>query len=548
MCMTYQVSALTRVVNVSELEGELTQALRNQVQGLTYNDTIVIFFDKIGSDTICGTITARCNVVMSGLGRCKSSVVLDNGTDKPGFIAFKDDTFFALIGTLENNISVTIKDMSFKLMDHSGIWWETSPKYAVKIYHANRVIIDNVNSYLKNAVCTNFDLRVCSNITVRNCDITNYNNCIAGGNLWIRGEMHNVSVTGNRFYKYGNDEALGIFGRLINANTDTKGNVTRSNIRITDNDFIYGYQGEDKNFLFNDMQFSLISGDPLPYTCTTNGFLFSNNRFEINDLTHRAMYVAFNQMDSYNDVQFNNNSFIDNYIGSVTRYYRNEVEVNDLSSDPDTVFFNENIFINKNPVVNPTGDSGAAFFLLSGGKVCLDGNLFQNTVTTDTAANVDIGVALVWCGEQGGEISLRNNMTQNLKQLARISAGNGIQKFKITANNNTFHGDTRLYCNVIDTLDLVFNKNLFISNDMNFFLQEFASIGSLEFNYNNVYVKTSGGKLMTHWTSAPTSSMHFTDLTVKNNLFRGVNSIDNLLIKITNVGNRTVEGNLCIQN
>ena len=55
MCMTYQVSALTRVVNVSELEGELTQALRNQVQGLTYNDTIVIFFDKIGSDTICGT-------------------------------------------------------------------------------------------------------------------------------------------------------------------------------------------------------------------------------------------------------------------------------------------------------------------------------------------------------------------------------------------------------------------------------------------------------------------------------------------------------------
>ncbi|MBQ7205127.1 MAG: hypothetical protein IJS04_04710, partial [Muribaculaceae bacterium] len=104
------------------------------------------------------------------------------------------------------------------------------------------------------------------------------------------------------------------------------------------------------------------------------------------------------------------------------------------------------------------------------------------------------------------------------------------------------------YCNVIDTLDLVFNNNLFVSNDMNFFLQEFASHGSLTFDYNNVYVKTSGGKLMTHWSSNPTSSMRFTDLEVKNNLFRGVKSIDNLLINITNVDNRIVEGNLCIQN
>ena len=58
---------------------------------------------------------------------------------------------------------------------------------------------------------------------------------------------------------------------------------------------------------------------------------------------------------------------------------------------------------------------------------------------------------------------------------------------------------------------------------------------------NNVYVKTSGGKLMTHWSSNPTSSMRFTDLEVKNNLFRGVKSIDNLLINITNVDNRIIK-------
>lgn len=75
------VSASTKIVNVSSLEGELTQALRNQVQGLGHNDTIYINFDRVGCDTIRGTVTAYCNVFMSGLGRCKSTVVLDNGSN-----------------------------------------------------------------------------------------------------------------------------------------------------------------------------------------------------------------------------------------------------------------------------------------------------------------------------------------------------------------------------------------------------------------------------------------------------------------------------------
>ena len=136
LCMlvtTNQVSALTRVVHVSGLQGELTQALRNQMDGLTYNDTIFIYFDKAGNDTIYGTVTAYCNVVMAGLGRCKSTVVLENGN------LFSDDTFFAMKGTIDHNISVSISDMSFKLKDHNGIWWESNPKFAVKIYHANSV-------------------------------------------------------------------------------------------------------------------------------------------------------------------------------------------------------------------------------------------------------------------------------------------------------------------------------------------------------------------------------------------------------------------------
>ena len=65
---------------------------------------------------------------------------------------------------------------------------------------------------------------------------------------------------------------------------------------------------------------------------------------------------------------------------------------------------------------------------------------------------------------------------------------------------------------------------------------------------NNVFVKTNGGQLMAHWNSAPTSTMRFNRLEVRNNLLRGVNSTENMLKNITNVGYRLVNGNICIQN
>ena len=542
------INAITRVVNVSEIEGELTRALRQQVQGLTYNDSIIINFDKIGTDTICGTITAHCNVIMAGQGRCKSTVILENGTNQQGFIAFNDDSFFVFRGTSNHNISVSITDLSFKLMEHNGIWWESAEKHAVKIYHANGVTINNVDSYLKNAVCTNFDLRVCSNVTVTNCNIVNYNNCLHGGCLWLRGAMHDINITGNNFYKYGNDEALAFFSHLIDADTNTSGNVTRNNIIINDNNFFYKYDGEDKADIFNDMQFSLFSGDDSPYSCATNNFMFSNNRFQIDDLVNRTIAIRFNNQDTFSNVEFNNNTFINNYIGSIKRYYRNDIEVYGNPLYPDTVFFRNNVFKNYNPVVNPYNDNGAAYFLVQGSRICLDGNILSNFVTNDTAASTDIGVTLVWCGVAGGEVTLRNNMSQNLKNIARIAAGNGISKFKLVAEDNTVHGDTKIYCNAIDTLNLDFRKNLFMSNSMSFFLQEFAATGSLVFNENNVFVKTNGGQLMAHWNSAPTSTMRFNRLEVRNNLLRGVNSTENMLKNITNVGYRLVNGNICIQN
>lgn len=544
-----QVSAINRVIYRSQLNGNLTQALRTQLSGLTYSDTAYIYFDNIGNDTIFGTITAQCNVVMSGLGRCKSTIILENGNNSQGFVAFTDDSFFEFKGSVNNNIFVSISDLSIKLSEHSGIWWEQSEKYAVKIYHANKVDILHVDSYLKNAECTNFDLRICSNVTVDDCKITNYNNCLTGGNLWIRGEMHNINVINNQFYKYGNDEALAIYDRVINASGYIRGNASRTDINVMNNDFYYGYDGEDKTDLFNDMIFSLYT-DHLQSedSCVTKNFKFCNNRIIINDLTHRSMYISFEPADNHKNIEIYNNYIRNNYTGSTKRYYRNEIELHDLSNNPDTVLFKNNVFRNDNPVVTTFGTNGAAFFLLQGGNVCFDSNHFMNTVTTDTAATSDIGSTIIWCSEKGGSATMRNNTSHNIKHLANVMSNNQIHYFSLNATNNYFQGDTRIYCDHshIDTLDLNFYKNTFISKDMNFFLQEFASYGNVVFNHNLVRVDQDYGQLMTHWSATPTSSMRFNTLEVKKNLFYGINSIDDLLVNITNVGTRVVNGNVFI--
>lgn len=260
------------------------------------------------------------------------------------------------------------------------------------------------------------------------------------------------------------------------------------------------------------------------------------------------MYISFEPADNHSNIEINDNYIRNNYSGSTKRYYRNEIELNDLSHNPDTIMFKNNIIRNDNPVVTNMGTNGAVFFLLQGGNVCLDGNHFMNTVTADTAAISDIGSTIIWCSEKGGKATMRNNTSQNIKLLAQVMSNNQIHYFSLKATNNYFHGDTRIYCDYshIDTLDLSFVKNTFISNNMNFFLQEFASYGNLTFNENLVRVNQGFGQLMTHWSSTPTSSMRFNTLRVRKNFFFGISSIDNLLVNITNVGSRIVIGNVFI--
>lgn len=545
--VTLTSSARVYNIDVRNAKGELTQYLREQSKNVTRNDTIVLDIPK-GEYILNGTVEFKCNTVIRGSGIDRTSIVLNNGIDSNGFKAFTDDAFLMFHGKLDYPISVGISDLTIKLMEHKGIWWhdanKTSEKLAVKIYHANHVDIHNVNSFLYHAIITNYDLRVCSNVSINDCIISNYNNAEVGGNLWLRGETHNVSITRNKFYKYGNDESLGLFSNLINTRGYVKGNVSRTDISIDSNEFHYGYDGKDKvGNIVNNTLVTLVSDNNTNWLTTTRNFIVKNNKFYINDECRRCFRIEFLENDSHQNICFDGNEIVNENLRSSNKYYRYDFEIRDLGNVLDTIRVINNTVTNKNSVLNPSKTNGYSFLFLHGANVDMSGNKIVSTITTDPFTGKDTGVQLVWCGTEGGIVTMRNNVCKGIMCISTVGAGYGTKHFTLNAYNNYFAGDTRIYCNKINRLNINFTGNTLVSRDMNFFLQEFANDGTVVFNNNDVTVSRGNGQLMTHWSKISTDAMKFERLEVKNNVFRGVNSEKDLLKTITKVKKRIVQSN-----
>lgn len=540
----FNLQARTISVDIDARTSNLTEYLRSLSNSATYDDTLILNFGK-GSFILNGTVEFMSSVIINGAGMDQTTIILNKGSNSKGFKAFTDDTFIMFHGRLEHPIAVEIANLSIKLKEHEGIWWEDSERYAVKIYHANHINVHDVDSYLENAYITNFDLRVCSNVTFANNTITNYNNCETGGCLWIRGEMHNITIKNNQFFKYGNDEIIGVFGKAINADGNVSGNAKRTDIFIENNKIHYGYQGKDKvKDMTNHTLFTIQTADSKgQYTVTTSNVHVKNNKFIINDECTRCIFVDLPYSDRQQDIYFENNEIVNENLRSSKRYYRQDFEIKDQSKEQKPIHIINNTITNHNSVLTPYNTVGYSVLLIQGGNIDMSGNKIVNTVATDPFTGKENGVQLIWCGANGGTITMRDNVCKGIKCISTVGAGNGTDLFTLNANNNYFKGDTRIYCHKINELHLNFTGNTFKSNDMNFFLQEFAQKGSVIFNNNDVTVSSGDGRFMTHWSNASTDSMKFTRLEVKGNVFRGVKGEQDMFKKITNVKKRSIRSN-----
>ena len=233
--------------------------------------------------------------------------------------------------------------------------------------------------------------------------------------------------------------------------------------------------------------------------CDTRNFHVNGNKFYINDVCTRCMYISFDPADSHEGIYIENNQIVNSALDTDMRYYRQDIEVNDLSSCDDMIHITGNTVRNKNVVLNNSGSNGYSFLLMQGGNVEMKRNRIVNEATVNPLNGKSTGTQLVWCGASGGAVNMYDNVCKGVKFIATVGAGDGAQTFTLNARNNHFEGDTRIYCNKINQLNLDFTSNTFISEDMNFFLQEFAPRGTLVFNNNDVTVKKGNGQLMTHW-------------------------------------------------
>ena len=544
-CMTAFI-AQSKVINIDidAIKGDLTTQLNSMCEKATYDDTAVLNFGR-GKYTIDGTIMLRCNVVIKGQGSDKSTVIIDNNPAKP----LTTDTYFMLHGTLANTINVSISDITFRMREHKGIWWKGIEKYIFQIHHANKVDMHNVESYLADANATNFNLHVCSNVTVTDCIFSNYNNSEIGGCLWLRGEMHNVHVWNNKFYKYGKDEALAVFDRLVdNSRKYIRGKANRTNILIEDNDIYYGeYKGNNKKDPESNcgMVFSMLTDHRKSQDqCATRNFSLRNNRFYISEVTSRCIYIGFDPADTHENIRIENNQIINSAIKRDYIFTHHDIDVEDFSSCTDTIAIVNNTVKNSNVVINSEGSSGYTFLHALGATVLVQGNIVTNTATVNPNNGKTAGVRVLSCGTEGGDITMRDNVFKGVNYVGHFNSSKPCKFASFTATNNHFEGDTRIYCHNIEELNLTFTHNTLVSNNMNFFLQEFAKQGKLVFNYNKVTVKPGGGMLMTHWDKkTSTNAMRFNLLEVKGNTFKGVKSERELLQNMTNTRKRKVSSN-----
>ena len=558
MPMTLQARVVT--INLSSFgTTDVTEGLRSSLSKLTYSDKAIINIDKAGTYVLRGTVTGNCSVVMKGLGARNTVIELDNGKNKGPFRAFTDDTFLEFTGTKDNPITVEMSDFSIRLKEHSGYWWvndlntqsnKQQEKYAVKIYHANKVDIQRVESYMKNAMITNFNLRVCHNVTVKNCILTNYNNCYTGGNLWFQGEAKNVLVEDNTFNKYGNDEALAFYAITTNAYDFKAKNPTdceKSNIMVRNNVFNYGgYPDKDKMDIANDVLVNVTTSHNKEeeYGSHVSNITFKGNTFNISDVVKIGLGLSFSSSDLHRNVLVTENKFQNNAFKTGHKFYKADIVVKDYSKSyrTDSILIKGNTFINNADVINPSDGAGLSHIQLERGSVIFADNQVTNTVTTSKITGKKTGGQLLWAAASNGHIILKNNVCRGLSKIASVMTGDGIDYFSIEAYNNYFVGDTRIYCDKVKRLDLNFTGNTFKSNDMNFFLQEFAAEGSLIFNYNDV--TASGGQLMTHWDGRfNTNSLRFNSLEVKGNVFNGMSNEKSVLTNFTNVKRRKVSQN-----
>ncbi len=174
---------------------------------------------------------------------------------------YDPDSVIKIAGNEEVPVSVNISDLVIRY-DSTGKKGESLPEatdarklgneigsdeeYLIKCYFVKGFTMTNVETELNDVICTNLDFRDCEDVEIHDCRFVNNSRCREAGCVWMRGNVINVSVHDNEFYKYGNDELFAVWndGKKDDNNLFKDIYVTQRNISFCHNKVYYKPNGE----------------------------------------------------------------------------------------------------------------------------------------------------------------------------------------------------------------------------------------------------------------------------------------------------------------
>lgn len=415
--------------------------------------------------------------------------------------------------------------------------------YLIKCYNVSSFVMRDVRIISENLATTSIDIRRGFNIDIRGCEFINNNRRWVGGNIWLRGDLDNVVIEDNDFYKYGNDEAIAIYDLNDFVGVNDSDLITKKDINIRFNRFYcqdnngganpegkipeYGDRGtwsgcnerfiacftnQENNKEYDANQNKVPRSTPCYHII--NGIHIDNNEFHINAPMSHLVTIAFDKYTTHKDVNVNNNmvnygtwtvegdstsweELMDFCVYYDTKYDTAiEDDYNGFTDEPffikgNTIICGSNIR-NTNHGTSSNYEDNHICVDIKGTKVIFDDNrvicIREDYDSTYEQYYAKKGIELIHCGKKGGEAVLRNNHCEGLKTLARLTGSStSLVKGNLRCHGNYLQGDTRIvHVNLLESHHMITNNDI-ISDYPLFFLEEFANTGTVIFTSNRVY-------------------------------------------------------------
>ena len=305
------------------------------------------------------------------------------------------------------------------------------------------------------------------------------------------------------------------------------------NITVDGNEFFYENIKKCKKNISIDVliTFAHYGDERVKHKCVVDNIVFINNTITNNAQTKRNLLLNFDDLATLGKIEVNKNTIKNNSRCQVYDGYLTDITISTGAKNKGEINISDNSVYNEAEILWDGKHSGYTFLGVKNGNVRVSNNYVQS----------DYPVAFVW--GHGGNIllNMNNNTASLLYNTAILNNATKLEKVVINADSNEFSGDTRIYCNNIDELELNFTNNTFNSSNDHFFIQEGAPKTSVVFDGNTINSLSGKGIMFANYSGKP---YKFTKLQVTNNIFNGITkkSIGDSFNK--NVTNKIIQNNI----